>query len=140
MGETEISKYLSFLAQLRNRDWIMESLLYGSGLRLMECLRLCVKDIDFDYKQITVCAGEGAKDRLTILPEIVIETLKQHLKFVKLQHEKDLSEGFGSVEMPYALSKKYQNANKEWSWQYVFPASHRSVDPRSGNRAPPPPG
>ena len=82
----------------------------------MECLRLRVKDIDFEYKQITVRSGKGAKDRVTMLPEIVIDSLRQHLKFVKLQHEKDLREGFGSVELPFALAKKYQHAYIEWGW------------------------
>ncbi len=122
----------ALLAQLHDRELLMASLLYGSGLRLMECLRLRVKDIDFEYRQIIVRSGKGGKDRRSILPESSIEPLQRHLKFVRLLHEKDLAEGFGEVELPFALDKKYRGAAKEWAWQYVFPASHRSIDPRSG--------
>ncbi len=109
-------------------------LLYGSGLRLMECLRLRVKDIDFDYRQITVHDGKGFKDRVTMLPERLAAPLKDHLVKVKNLHEKDLMEGTGSVYMPYALERKYPNASKEFAWQYVFPARQISIDPRSGIR------
>ena len=112
--------------------WIMANLLYGSGLRLMECVRLRVKDLDFHYNQITVRSGKGEKDRITILPQAVKEHLRRHLAKVRLLHEEDLLEGFGEVYLPYALERKYPNAAKAWGWQYVFPASRRSVDPRSG--------
>ena len=120
-------------ACLSGRDWLMASLLYGSGLRLSECLRLRVKDIDIPSRQICVRSGKGDKDRTTVLPDSVIDTLLLHLQQVKLVHEQDLRQGFGSVELPYALERKYSHAAQEWSWQYVFPASRRSVDPRSGN-------
>ena len=122
----------ALLVGLHGRDWIMASLLYGSGLRLIECLRLRVKDIDFNQRQITVRSGKGGKDRVTMLPRSAIEPLQRHLTSVRLLHEQDLSRGFGSVELPFALEKKYTHAAKEWGWQYVFPASVRSIDPRSG--------
>jgi integron integrase len=112
--------------------WLMAQLLYGAGLRLMECVRLRVKDIDFDYHQILVRDGKGAKDRVTMLPYIAEEPLRQQIQKTRLLHEKDLAEGFGEVYLPYALERKYPNASKELRWQYVFPARNRSVDPRSG--------
>jgi len=118
--------------QLSGVNWIMANLLYGSGLRLIECLRLRVKDIDFDYNQIIVRDGKGQKDRVTTLPDAVKKALHEHLQKVKLQHEKDLEAGHGAVYLPYALDKKYSNANKEWIWQYIFPASQLSIDPRTG--------
>jgi integron integrase len=120
------------IAQLHGPNRLMASLLYGSGLRLMECLRLRVKDLDFERHQITVRQGKGDKDRVTMLPLVLQEPLKEYLAKIKLLHEEELREGFGTVELPYALSRKYPNAEKEWQWQYVFPASKRSIDPRSG--------
>jgi integron integrase len=122
------------LAHLKGVHLIMAYILYGSGMRLMECVRLRVKDIDFGYGQITVRQGKGFKDRVTMLPKIIESGLKQHLSQVKVIHEQDLSEGFGEVYLPYALERKYPNANKEWAWQYVFPAKKLSVDPRSGKK------
>ena len=122
----------NIIAKLSDVYWIMGVLMYGSGLRLLECLRLRVKDIEFTRKQITVRSGKGDKDRITMLPEIVISPLQTHLQEVKKQHEKDLKNGFGTVHMPNALARKYPNANRDWWWQYVFPASKLSVDPRSG--------
>ena len=110
----------------------MVSLLYGSGLRLMECLRLRVKDFDFERHQITVREAKGDKDHVTMLPLSLHDRLKDHLVKIKLLHEEDIREGFGTVDLPYALSRKYPNAEKEWKWQYIFPASKRSIDPRSG--------
>jgi integron integrase len=110
---------------------LMTRLLYGSGLRLMECLRLRVKDIDFGNHQIIVREGKGEKDRFTILPDSVVEELQSHLLVVKAVHEKDLKEGFGETSLTYALARKYKSASKEWIWQYVFPASVRSIDPES---------
>lgn len=122
----------SILIHLEGSKWIVGSLLYGAGLRLLECLRLRVKDIDFGYNQIVVRDGKGAKDRVTVLPSIVREPLQHHLVKVKALHELDLREGFGAVYLPDALARKYPNAPREWGWQYVFPAAKRSVDPRSG--------
>ncbi|MEZ5576966.1 MAG: integron integrase [Candidatus Competibacteraceae bacterium] len=119
------------LAHLEGRYRLMANLLYGAGLRLMECVRLRVKDLDFEYRQITVRDGKGQKDRLTMLADVLIEPLQTHLADVKILHEQDLREGFGNVYLPFALERKYPNAGREWGWQYVFPASQRSVDPRS---------
>lgn len=126
------SEVRDVLGQLEGRHWLMSSLLYGAGLRLMECLRLRVKDIDFEYGQITVRDGKGNKDRVTMLPESSVNLLKLQLEKSRVLHQQDLVEGFGEVFMPYALERKYRNAAREWGWQYVFPAKHRSVDPRSG--------
>lgn len=120
------------LAHLDGVMWLMASLLYGAGLRLMECVRLRVKDVDLDYRQVVVRDGKGHKDRVTMLPEAAVEPLRQHLAKMKVLHEKDVSAGFGEVYLPFALERKYPNANREWGWQYVFPAPRRSVDPRSG--------
>ncbi len=117
------------MLHLHGKCWLMGALMYGSGLRLMECLRLRVKDLDFACRQITVRSGKGQKDRLTMMPESVISPLKTHLQRVKSLHEKDLAEGFGSVRLPGALRRKYPNADKEWRWQYVCPASTRYFDP-----------
>lgn len=110
---------------------LMVQLLYGSGLRLMECVRLRVKDIDFTYRTITVHDGKGEKDRIVPLPETVIPDLKRQIERVRLLHEEDLAAGFGEVHLPYALAEKYPNAAREFAWQYLFPASQRSRDPRS---------
>lgn len=120
------------LSQLQGTKWLMASLLYGSGLRLMECLRLRVKDVDFEYRQLVVRDGKGAKDRVTMLPESLLELLKKHLERVKVLHEGDLAEGFGEVNMPHALWRKYPNAARQWGWQFVFPSARRSVDPLNG--------
>lgn len=119
------------LARLGGTKWLMASLLYGAGLRLMECLRLRVKDIDYGQHQIIVRDGKGMKDRVTMLPDALVEPLKQHLQKVKALHQKDLKEGFGAVYLPFALERKYPAAPREWGWQYVFPSARRSVDPRS---------
>ena len=111
---------------------LMGWLLYGSGLRLMECVRLRVKDVDFAYRQLTVRDGKGQKDRVTLLPERVHASLRLHLAKVRALHEEDLAQGGGSVYLPSALERKYPHAPREWGWQYVFPAAKLSVDPRSG--------
>ncbi len=110
----------------------MAKLLYGAGLRLMECVRWRVKDVDFERGELMVRDGKGNKDRITMLPQSMAEPLKSHLEKVRAIHEKDLAEGFGEVYLPFALEKKYKNAAREWGWQYAFPASKRSIDPRSG--------
>lgn len=122
----------SMLAHLQGDAWLMASLLYGAGLRLMECLRLRVKDVDFGYRQLIVRDGKGQQDRVTMLPQRAVEPMQWHLEKVQALHQQDLSEGFGDVYLPYALARKYPNAGSEWAWQYVFPARKRSVDPRSG--------
>ena len=120
------------LGRLRGESWLMASLLYGSGLRLMECVRLRVKDLDFERLQLTVREGKGGKDRVTMLPGPLVEPLRRQLERARALHEADVREGFGRVHLPYALARKYPNAEREWCWQYVFPASKRSVDPRGG--------
>jgi integron integrase len=109
-------------------------LIYGTGMRLREALNLRVQDVDVEYRQIVVRSGKGAKDRVTMLPGKLVEPLQRHLRNVKRQHERDLQNGFGSVYLPDALSRKYPNADREWRWQYVFPSSGISEDPRSGVR------
>jgi integron integrase len=121
----------ALLAQLEGTRWLIVSLIYGGGLRLMECLRLRVKDIDFHYQQLIIREAKGNKDRVTTLPSSLIEPLRTHLARVKQFHEQDLGEGYGRVYLPYALAKKYPNADLEWGWQYVFPSKTRSRDPRS---------
>jgi len=110
---------------------LMAKLLYGSGLRLMECIRLRVHDLDFDMNEMTVRDVKGLKDRMTFLPESVKPTLLEHLERVKMLHEGDLASGHGRVYLPYALARKYPNAEREWGWQYVFPSDRLSKDPRS---------
>jgi len=119
------------LAQLTGVKALMAGHLYGSGLRLMECLRLRVKDVDFAQQQIVVRDGKGQKDRVTVLPKRYEQQFKEHLDAVKAQHEKDLAQGFGEVYLWSSLSRKYPKAAKEWGWQYVFPSERFSADPRS---------
>jgi integron integrase len=125
---------MEVLSRLTGQTHLIGSLLYGAGLRLMEAVRLRVKDIDFEANQITVRDGKGQKDRLTMLPESVKPKLIEHLKRVRLQHRDDLRAGGGEVYLPYALARKYPLAAQEWPWQYVFPASKSSSDPRSGKK------
>jgi len=120
------------LGQLSGANWIMANLLYGAGLRILECLRLRVKDVEFHQNQIIVRQGKGNKDRVTMLPQNVKGPLQQNLEKVKALHGQDLQAGFGTVYSPYALERKYTHANREWHWQYVFPATTLSIDPRSG--------
>lgn len=120
------------IEHLNGNHQLLARLLYGTGMRLMEALRLRVRDVDFHYQQITVRSGKGNKDRVTVLPGSLLEPLKAHLLRVKALHDKDLVEGFGHVYLPFALDRKYPNADREWGWQYVFPAATRSKDPRSG--------
>jgi integron integrase len=120
------------LARMEGTPRLMAGLLYGSGLRLMECVRLRVKDLDFARGQITVREGKGEKDRVTMLPHSLAEPLRRQLEQAKRLHEQDLAAGCGAAYLPCALERKYPGAAKEWGWQYVFPASRRSTDPRSG--------
>src|SRR6266403_3619929 len=118
-------------AHLHGTTRLMAGLLYGSGLRLMECVRLRVKDADFGYARITVRDGKGARDRITMLPVNLAAPLERHLAKVKAQHEQDLEDGFGEVYLPDALERKYPNAAREWIWQYVFPSRKLAKDPRA---------
>ena len=118
--------------RLHGEHYLMVSLMYGAGLRLMECLRLRVKDVDLARREIIVRDGKGEKDRITMLPQVLCEALPQQLEKAKALHQKDLTEGYGSVYLPYALARKYKSAATDWSWQYIFPAARRSLDPRSG--------
>jgi len=126
-----VAEVQAVLKRLSGTHWLIASLLYGAGLRLMEAVRLRVKDVEFTRHEIIVREGKGAKDRMTMLPESAIEPLKRHLANVKALHAEDLAAGFGEVYLPFALDKKYPNAAREWGWQYVFPSAKFSQDPRS---------
>jgi len=121
----------ALLAQFDGKYWLLFSLMYGTGMRLMECLRLRVKDVDFHYKQIIVRDGKGSKDRVTVLPAPLIEPLRDHLSKIRRRHELDLENGYGKANLPYALARKYPNAAAEWAWQFIFPGQNISKDPRS---------
>ncbi|MCK4470914.1 MAG: integron integrase [Anaerolineae bacterium] len=123
---------LRVIGFLSGTHQLMAKLLYGSGLRLMECVRLRVKDVDFAQRQIIVRDGKGMKDRVTMLPDVLIQRLREHLQHTRHIHEDDLAKGYGSVYLPFALERKYPNADREWLWQYVFPATRLSTDPRTG--------
>jgi integron integrase len=124
----------SILGCLNGSDWLMAMLLYGAGLRLMECSRLRIKDIDFTGNQIVVRAGKGDKDRHTMLPTAMREPLSKYLDLIKRQHQRDLERGLGRVTLPDALERKYPNAGKEWGWQWVFPAASHFTDRVTGER------
>jgi integron integrase len=129
LSEPEVRR---LLAGLEGARWLMASLLYGAGLRLQECLLLRVKDVDFAYRQIFVRDGKGGKDRVTMLPEGVVQPLQAHLGRLRTLHRKDLFEGYGEVWLPHALARKYPRAGFEWGWQFVFPSKNRSPDPETG--------
>ena len=129
LTEDEVKRVLG---QMEGTLWLMFNLLYGTGMRLMECVRLRVKDVEFSRREIIVREGKGFKDRVTMLPQILLEPLQQHLARVRKLHKDDLAQGCGKVYLPNALAKKYPNAATEWGWQYVFPARGFSTDPRSG--------
>lgn len=120
------------IAALPGHSRLWARLLYGTGMRLIESVRLRVQDIDFDYRQIMIRSGKGNKDRVTVLPDRLFEPLQAHLEKVRALHEQDLREGFGRVYLPFALNRKFATADRDWAWQYVFPSKKRSVDPRSG--------
>jgi integron integrase len=122
------------LRELAGTARLMAGLLYGSGLRLMECVRLRVKDIDFAYAQITVRDAKGGKDRVTMLPVELVDSLQKHLTKTRAQHEQDLEDGYGSVYLPFAMERKFPNAQREWIWQYAFASSRLATDPRTGKR------
>jgi integron integrase len=124
------SEVQGLLAQMDGRPRMLACVLYGTGLRLLECLRLRVKDVDFARNEITVRNGKGGKDRRTLLPRSLVEPFQQEIERARVLHAQDLAAGFGVVYLPYALDRKYRSANREFAWQYVFPALNRSVDPR----------
>jgi len=123
---------MQVIGEMRGVPRLMAKIMYGSGLRVMECMRLRVKDIDFSNHQIIVRGGKGDNDRLTILPGSIIPELEQMLQDVKALHQKDLAEGYGETLLPNALNVKYRTASREWAWQFIFPASQRSSDPLTG--------
>ena len=122
----------ALLEGLNGTMWLVASLLYGTGMRLLEGLRLRVKDIEFERREIIVREGKGNKDRVTVLPENLMMPLREQLARAKRLHDTDLVEGYGCVEMPFALDLKYPKSGSEWGWQYVFPSPGRSTDPRTG--------
>lgn len=123
---------MAVLLRLEGRHGLIARLLYGTGLRIMECLRLRIKDVDFERGEILVRDGKGAKDRVTMLPASVIPALREHVERVRELHRQDLAAGYGEVHLPYALDRKYPSAGREWMWQYVFPSASLSIDPRTG--------
>jgi integron integrase len=129
LSRAEVSRLLSAMQGVK---WLMASLLYGAGLRQIECLQLRVKDIDFAYRQILVRDSKGAKDRVTMLPEQAVQPLQAHLGRVRILHQRDLAAGLGEVSLPFALARKYPRAGREWGWQFVFPSGSLSADPASG--------
>jgi integron integrase len=131
LTKEEVKRVLSGIS---GTPWLMAMLLYGAGLRLMECCRLRVKDIDFSKNQIVIRAGKGDKDRYTMLPGAAKEPLLRHLTAIKRQHEEDLERGLGRVALPNALERKYVNAGKEWGWQWVFPATGHYIDRVTGEK------
>lgn len=120
------------LQHLNGLQWLIASLLYGTGMRVLEALRLRVKDVEFERRELLIRDGKGGKDRVTMLPENLVLPLQQQLQRAKALHDDDLAAGFGRVWLPDALAVKYKNAPREWGWQYVFPSPQRSIDPRSG--------
>jgi integron integrase len=128
------AEVLQIFRHLKGQYALMARLLYGSGLRLTECVRLRVKDVDFARGAIVVCDGKGQKDRITMLPRAVEAPLHRHLRHVRLMHDDDVCVGLGAVYLPFALSRKYPGAARAWGWQYVFPSLKLSVDPRSNVR------
>lgn len=129
LTQTEVQQVF---AHVEGTHRLMVQLLYGCGLRLMECIRLRIQDVDFGKGRVFVRGGKGGKDRTMVLPESIRQPLADHIDRVKALHADDLREGFGEVSIPEALARKYPNACRETGWQYVFPAKRRSVDPRSG--------
>lgn len=126
------SEVAALLASMHGTVGVVARLLYGTGMRLLEGVRLRVKDLDFGRSEILIRDGKGAKDRITVLPQKLVDPLRLQLNLTKALHEKDLEYGAGSVYLPHALAKKYPNAAQAWAWQYLFPADRISRDPRSG--------
>ncbi|HEX7324386.1 MAG TPA: integron integrase [Rhodanobacteraceae bacterium] len=130
LAQDEVRRLLS---ALDGRPWLLASLLYGTGMRLMECLRLRVKDVDFARNEITIRDGKGGKDRRTVLPRSLIEPLQREIERARALHRQDLVEGFGATRLPHALSRKYPRAARDFGWQFVFPSMQRSRDPLDGS-------
>jgi integron integrase len=128
LSRREVSAVLSRLRDVRGPVGIMASLMYGAGLRLMECCRLRVKDVDLSRRQVFVRDGKGRKDRVTVLPQALVQPLTHHLNRVRRQHEEDVLRGAGFVELPHALARKYPNAARAWGWQWIFPATRTYWD------------
>ncbi len=126
-----VQESMRLLDEMEGTTGLIARLLYGTGMRVMEGVRLRVKDVEFSRRELIVREGKGNKDRVTMLPQSLIAPLQAHLVRVKARHEKDLAAGFGDVYLPFALARKYPNAGREWHWQYVFPAAKRAIDPRS---------
>ena len=129
LSRDEVSAVLS---RLEGIPQVIVLLLYGTGMRILECLRLRVQDIDFDLGHITIRRPKGGRDRVTMFPESTRDRLREHLTKVRTLHEKDLADGFGNVYLPDALARKYTHADRDWKWQYVFPAASRGTDPPTG--------
>ena len=127
-----IDEVAAILLQLEGVEWLVASLLYGSGLRLLEALRLRVKDVDFPYRQLIVRDGKGAKDRVTVLPGTLADPLRRHLDRLRALHDIHVANGIANVSLPTAVHRKYSTAHSDWAWQFVFPARRMSLDPRSG--------
>ena len=121
------------LRELTGTPWLMASLMYGAGLRVLECARLRIKDLDFDRNEITIHDGKGRNDRVTVFPTRLTKPLRRHLEHIRAQHARDLASGAGSVALPHALDRKYLNAGWEWAWQWVFPATRVHVDQETGS-------
>ena len=132
LTQAEVQTLLSALKECKGSYWLAACFMYGSGLRLMECMRLRVMNIDFNHKCLHILNAKGGKDRIVTLPDELVPYLQNHLSRVKILHERDLEDGFGEVYLPYALDRKYPYAKTQWNWQYVFPSSKRSNDPRDG--------
>lgn len=122
------------MAQLSGDKWLIAMLLYGGGLRLLEALHLRIKDLDLERHEVTVRGGKGDKDRVTTMPRAASRPLREHLRRVQAIHQQDLADGYGRVELPYALDRKYPNANREWCWQFVFPQQRRWRNPKTGEQ------
>ena len=131
LTRAEVKAVLSHLA---GQKWLIASVMYGTGLRLMECITLRVQDLDFGRREITVRNAKGAKDRVTMLPDSLATPLRDHLGRVKGIHERDLAEGWGRVLLPTALARKYPGAPTDWRWQWIFPQANRWTDPGTGNQ------
>jgi integron integrase len=129
LTQTEVAR---LLREISGREWLQASLLYGTGMRLMECLRLRIKDVDFEGNEILVRGAKGAKDRRTMLPSRLREPLLRQRAVALAAHARDLEQGFGEVSLPYALARKYPGASRESGWQFLFPASRRGIDPYDG--------